>query len=398
MTARIKQLELYVADLRAVMLSLQPPEQQRTAWVRDIVYTDIGDAARSALIELAGGAETLTDWGIADIFAPEGKMNIDIHCRVYAPVGSQTNTFVFVTGPGPVVDEMASTLVEPAWSVGNIFPYLIRTRVPFFNAHIPTNAAPNVWVPSMYQGMRQCNGAAIITFYAGPRWTGYWELAATLYFLGAGASSMFFNADVDSMRVAGSPDATVVQNIRGTRASAHTMAQRQSDVYAIIRTVLRVYQEAMRDPVGRVFVAVHADRSTLVPDIESDLAARADGLAGTVNTLATRMEVENTFATAMPPIAAAMRVQWRGLLFAGLHTDVATYMSYVYELSLFTSLHRDAPYNLGYENSLYIARGAVASLLDGYLASARLAPHYTSIMPIALLLNCMLPEDMRVRL
>jgi hypothetical protein len=164
LAARIEKLEAELADLRSMIIDLQPPQMRRMPPTTNITRADIGESAKAALIEIAG-RESLDTWGLLSIYQNDGRIGgftLEAN-RVYPGKDvSRVNVtrFAFVGGPGPIilVDESQETLAEPAWGVAGIFPYLVRSETAFFNGHIPSNASCADWFPGIYNALRFCNG------------------------------------------------------------------------------------------------------------------------------------------------------------------------------------------------------------------------------------------------
>jgi hypothetical protein len=290
-------------------------------------------------------------------------------------------SFLFVCGPGDIVNpnsESGEDILSPQWGLLGLYPYLVRSGIPFFNGHLPPSGVAE-WMPTVYQMMQGALGAALI-FYDLP-WPSYFETALFMWFLGQGSGALYLvvQSSLECRRFNGCE--VTDANLPGPPFLVMGFQERQHEVNGIVRAAIANYCRCVKDKGGRV-------RPNIGP---------TGGENGLVNMLQGKQHT-GILQDSIGRLQASLdeRYEWGDTMFVGAQTDIAWYLRLIYLVSL-----GQAGKQLGDERQrlgLDVAIGQARSTLHGFFAhSSQATDHWRRMEPVATLLNLMLPMAARAR-
>lgn len=293
--------------------------------------------------------------------------------------------------PGIIVYKNASNervTLEPVWGTAGVFPHLVNAGLPFFNGQTPLNSACEFMTP-IYNGIKQCDGKAIIVFYP-PPWTSYLETAMMLFLIASGSPHVYVVQPVSMVTMAMSTDGGVsCSNIAGTRVGHHTARDRRVEVATIATRIMKMYSDAIPDGVARVYSTIHASVNeatdwSLLDDLQRTTLHQDQG--GTI-ALGIAGSMFNASTASTP---SRLREKWREQLLIPAVTDIGVCLNFVYMLGGATASRELV--NIQYELS------KVQALIISYhilYRAHREDEHLKDMFSVIQFLNVLLPSDLR---
>ena len=378
---------------------------------KNLTLGDIGADDKKALTEFVGGETVVAAWGLSDMFLNPEKIGdfSAAACKYYPPPVSEghytTEPFMLLAGPSGAIVHGDSTQqgqltqeLQAAWSLP-VMTHLVKNRVPFFNAVLPAISAKcdiRAIVEYIYSALRLSTGTALIAFNSQP-WVPLFEGALLMYLVGQGSPKLYFLVQTDFVHVPRN-DNPLVDNLLGTPVDKMTASQRYQSINNMIESILHVYAQTMNphDVFGRVFSNITTDQSKRHDDVSQELAMFEASMPG-INmhdSIGSRLiHREGLLRTHEPSISLQTRLDWLRVLAAKrLGTDMAVYLLYVYKLSLYSSASDGL-----YSSELKTVYGEIVALLLSFNASSKeRCPQKVELLPVAVLLNCMLPIDKQI--
>ncbi len=368
--ARLAEVEAQLMELRPQIVPAADIEQPTNRTARDADF----------LRTVSGGSERISQYGAEALIVSHSGNALpsmpQSMLRTFPADVQAAGHYVWVTGSVPTTTTEGPDAVDVVAEYGRLalYPLIMSHNVGFFNGQIGvvTTAA----IKSAYAGMR-CAASSIVSIYGYP-FVPYYEAAVVMYHIGCATSPKMFVVEPMKLDVAYFPDRQdTVCNIAGAPYESHTLRHRVGEVYRILETGMQWYQR------------VHgADRRVSNYFLSATRPSVASLLANKRHVFITHSTPALTGATERDALG--------GEMFRHTSTDIAMFLSAIYQLALCKNRTRDAHGDKHVQTVIGHARG----LLSGFIAyhftykqtNVNEFAHQQQMVPVALFLNAMLAE------
>lgn len=288
-----------------------------------VTRSDLTVAVNAALIATMS-ASAVGDWAMSTLYGDSRKMNTVQDVRLFSPSMATLEPATFCVGVGGFRKPGSEGYVEAVWGTVGVYAALVAMKQPFFNAQMPL-AAPAVYVPLMYAGMRKCSRAIIVCYP--PPWNLFFSAAVLVYYIGCG-SAYVATLVPPGLEACETDSGDAVDNIAGTYHGMFSARDRRSEVAGIISSLTRAYANVVTRP--RVFSALLTSppAPTLLEAIAASVAGedRERTLAGGIR--------GGMFGGVHAPLSIATRDQWRTRFLMPARTDIGVCLHYIFMLGM----------------------------------------------------------------
>ena len=248
MERRLDVLEQEVARLRRQLVDMFPRDLTRVQYQPTL---DNSVETFAQAVTIGGGHDKVVAWGLGVLLEGTGgtidaSRVEDMRRYPVEMVDGVRSAVVFVSGPGPLpgVDGKDCSMI-PEFGRAGVFGLLMAENMAFYNGQLPL-ATCETWISGYLTALRQST-RAVLSFYDAP-WSSWLEAGVFLWMFGTGNRDVFLVQQCVFDAVQFDKDVGTARNVPGAPTGLLTCRQRQMEVYDILRTAFRLYEESVGAP------------------------------------------------------------------------------------------------------------------------------------------------------